>query len=189
MDQTQPVERTKRPYVKKASLRQEEIRAEAPRPEEVRPLKVRTRKHNGGDLLNFLVKQPHLEPEGVRLQWVTSEVLGQPAVGVRQSYEVNYWEPVTGDMFGARFDGMFHPKGYKGEINMGGLVLMWRPKELSDEAEAEQREAALQPLRTMDFKLKLGDIDGVSLPTDHPSARNNTYLKREMHAPIPVPKD
>lgn len=189
MSDTQPVERVKRSYVRRDPIRKEELRASETRPDEVRPKKVRTRKGGGTDPLNFLVRNPELIPEGIDLQWVTSEVLGQPAVGVRQSYEVNAWEPVTGDMFGGRFDGMFHPKGHKGEINVGGLVLMYRPMELTLEARAEEREAAVQPLRTMDFKLKTGAIDGVSLPTDHPSARNNTYLKREMHAPIPVPKD
>ena len=175
----------KRPYNRRAPLRAEPVRVEAAREEEVRPKKVRTRKGGGTDRLHI---PPEMIPDGIDLQWVTDAVLGQPSPQTRMSYEVNAWEPVTGGMFEGRFDGMFMKKGHEGEINYEGLVLMWRPMELTLEARAEERAAALQAVGRQEAKLKSGQLDGVSFDTQHPSARANTRLTKERIPSIAVPR-
>src|SRR3569832_617031 len=78
---------------------------------------------------------------GVDLQWVTDSVLGQAAPHVCLFFVFFGWEPVTLVMWGGLFDGMFTKRGQQGEINVEGLVLMWRPMELTLEARAEERAA------------------------------------------------
>ena len=89
---------------------------------------------------------------GCDLQWVTDSILGQPTIAHRQAFEVNAWEPVTGDMFDGAFDGMFTRKGHQGEIQYEGLVLMYRPMELTEEAKEEEaaaRRGAMEAQRSM----------------------------------------
>lgn len=125
-------------------------------------------------------------PEGVDLQWVTDTVHGQPEIQGRQSFEINGWRPVTGDMWGGLFDGMFMPKGYKGEINVLGSVLMERPLELTLEARAEERSQAVSARVAAETKLRNGIIEGVAFDTEHPTARAITQVGREA-ARIQVP--
>lgn len=157
-------------------------------PEEIREpvrAKVRTRKGAGTDRL-FIPQE--MIPDGIDLQWVTNAVLGQPAPQLRMAYEVNAWEPVTPEMFDGRFDGMFMKKGHKGEIEVDGLVLMWRPMELTLEARAEERGAASQAVNVQNSKLRSGHLDGVTLDTQHPTARANTRVQREILSGAPIPK-
>ena len=147
--------------------------------------KVRTRKGVGTDRLYIA---PEMIPAGIDLQWVTNAVLGQPAPQLRMAYEVNAWEPVTPDMFDARFDGMFMKKGHKGEIEVDGLVLMWRPMELTIEARMEERQAAVNAVNVQNNKLRGGHLDGVTLDTQHPTARANTRVQREILSGGPIPK-
>lgn len=162
-------------------IRQAEPEAEAREP--VRA-KVRTRKGAGVDRLHI---PQHLIPDGIDLQWVTNAVLGAPAPQIRMAYEVNAWEPVLPDMFDGRFDGMFMKRGHKGEIEVDGLVLMWRPMELTLEARAEERQAARQAVQIQTGKLQSGQLDGVTLDTQHPTARANTVVRREILAGSPIP--
>jgi hypothetical protein len=162
-------------------VRETEVRSEGER-EPVRA-KVRARKGAGTDRLHI---PQEMIPDGIDLQWVTDSVLGQPAVQDRMSYEVNAWEPVTPDMFDARFDGIFMPKGHKGEINVGGLVLMWRPLELTLEARAEERQAANMQIRTETNKMITGQVDGVDsriLGVD----KAKTFMTKERIPSMPVP--
>src|SRR5262245_13033776 len=74
-------------------------------------------------------------PEGMDYQWITDSVLGQPMPQRRARFERRGWQPVPAE----RHDGMFMPKGYKGEINVDGVVLMERPMEYT--RAARKREA------------------------------------------------
>src|SRR5262245_42749559 len=64
-------------------------------------------------------------PDGMDYLWVTDSILGQPWPQRRARFERRGWRPVPS----SRHDGMFMPKGYVGEINVDGLVLMERPME------------------------------------------------------------
>ena len=171
-----------------APLREANLRSTNIREEEIRPTKkVRVRK--GGGMTDRLYIPPAMIPEDIDLQWVTSELLGMPTVQSRQGFEINGWEPVSGQMWNDLFDGMFMPRGHRGEINVGGLVLMWRPIELTLEAREEDRQAAMSAVHRHEQTLLGGAIKGVTLDTSHPSARAKTRLTREVVSGMPIPKD
>lgn len=158
------------------------VRPVAPPEREPVRAKVRVRKGMGVDQLHI---PQEMIPDGVDLQWVTDSVLGQPNPHGRQQFEINAWEPVLPSMFEGRFDGMFMPKGYKGEINVGGLVLMWRPMELTLEARAEERQAARHAMVSEEAKMKTGQVEGITFDTDTPNARAHTFVKKTRE-PMPI---
>lgn len=168
----------------RAPVREAEVRTEAPR-EPVRA-KTRTRKGSGTD--KFHIPQ-HMIPDGIDLQWNVDSVLGRPEMQERMAMEVQGWESVTPEMWGGRFDGMFMPKGHKGEINVGGLVLQWRPMELTLEARAEELQSARHARHAEEAKLKAGAVDGIDpnmLTNNDPKARANTFLRKERIPSMPV---
>lgn len=175
-----PKKRGRPPRIREAEVRTEPVR-EAMR----ETARVRTRKGSGTDQLHI---PREMIPEDVDLQWVPDSILGQPAIQQRMSFEVNGWRPVTGDMWDGRFDGMFMPKGHKGEINVGGLVLMERPLELTLEARAEENKSARDAVRAEEAKLRGGNIDGVAFDTNHPTARAKTFINKERLPSMPIPQ-
>lgn len=170
-----------------ASVRQAEVRQEPAR-EPVRA-RVRTRKGVGTD--RYHIPQ-HLIPAGIDLQWNVQSILGKDDPQARQTMTVQGWEPVTGDMFDKRFDGMFMPKGHKGEINVGGLVLEWRPIELTAEAKAEELQAARHARGVEEAKIKSAQIDGVDpgfMDPNIPAARGGNIFRKEMgRSPMAIPE-
>lgn len=165
--------------LREVNVRQEELLVHEPR----------TRIRKGGMLHDSLHIPQHMIPEGIDLQWVTDSVLGQPAPQTRMGYEINGWQPVTGQMWSNRFDGMFLKKGHQGEINVGGLVLMERPMELTLEARGEDKKAADFARLAHEAQLRGGHLKEVSLDTQHPTARAKTFVNREVVRGMPVPKD
>jgi hypothetical protein len=146
-----------------------------PAPEEA-PKKRRIRKMTGSGPLEIPLD---MFPDGIDLMWVSDSILGQPSPEIRQQFEINAWEPVSQDMFDGRFDGMFMRRGQRGEINVQGMVLMWRPMELTAEARAEERAAALAATRTTESSIKRGEVPGISEEaTQHHRARANTRVVR-----------
>lgn len=133
-----------------------------------------------------------LHGDGIDVQWVTDSVLGKPEPATRQDFEINAWEPCTGQMFDGAFDGMFARKGYQGEITYNGLVLMWRPLELTKEAQAEERSARLNQLRAVEGMIKGGQgIPGLAsgFEADHPTALAGNKLTRTVKPPMEIPAD
>lgn len=169
-----------------APMRNAEVRAEPAR-EPIRETPARKQRLRKG-IAN--VSPTHIPqemiPGDIDLQWVTDTIHGMPEAQGRQSFEINGWEPVTPDMWGKRFDGMFMPKGFKGEINVLGSVLMWRPMELTLEARAEERQQAVAARLSIERKLRNGELDGVAFDTQHPTARAITNVGREGVA-MPIP--
>jgi hypothetical protein len=166
------------PRTARAQVREAEIRTEPVR-EPVRA-KVRTRRGGGTDKFHI---PRHLIPAGIDLQWNVDSILGKEDPHARQSMAVQGWEPVTGDMWDKRFDGMFMPKGHNGEINIGGLVLEWRPMELTLEARAEELQAARHARNVEERKITAGAPDGVDpsfMDTEHPKAKAGTFLRKEI---------
>lgn len=162
------------------------IRDETVASEPVREKKTRTRKGVGIDQFHI---PGDMIPDGIDLQWNTDSVLGQPSAQERSRMEQQGWEAVTPNMFEGRFDGMFMRKGHQGEINVGGLVLMWRPMELTQEARAEELAAARQARRTEERKMVTGAIDGVNpemFNPNHGSAKSQTFLNKERIPSMPV---
>lgn len=168
-----------RQEVRETEVRQEEVRT-APREK-----RQRLQKYGEGQDRFSIPRE--MIPDGIDLQWVAYEILGQPAPQERVKFERNGWRPVLGQDFQGRFDGMFMPKGHKGEICVEGQVLMERPMELTIEARQEERQAAMTAVGVQERRLQAGQLDGVTLDTQHPTARLNTRLTRTVEAGIPVP--
>jgi hypothetical protein len=127
---------------------------------------------------------------GVDLQWVTDLVLGKEEPAMRQDFEINAWESVSQDMFDGIFDGMFMRKGQPGEIRYNGLVLMWRPYDLTIEAKNEEIAARNAALKAQENMIKGGGaIQGLTdgFEPDHPTVRNK--FVRSIHAPMDIPAE
>lgn len=174
-----PVQKPRRgrPPVRAAEVRPEPVR------EEIRK-KVRVRKNAGMGQLHI---PPEMIPEDIDLQWCTASILGQPTPNLLTQFTVNGWEQVTPEMFGGRFDGMFMPKGHKGEINVDGCVLMWRPLELTLEARAEDLAAARAAVSSQEARIQNNQMDGISFDTQHSSARRAAVLTKERIPSMAVP--
>lgn len=169
-----------------APVREEPVVSEPVRVEPIREKKTRARKGVGVDQFHIPAE---MIPADIDLQWNVDTVLGQPSMQERSRMEQQGWEAVTPDMFEKRFDGMFMRKGHQGEINVGGLVLMWRPMELTMEARAEELLAARHARRAEERKMTSGAVDGVDpniLDANNPHARNLTFLRKEHKPSMPV---
>lgn len=124
------------------------------------------------DTPDKLYVDPALIPEGMSAMWVTDSVLGQQVPQHRAEFERKGWTPVHQDDFDGQFDGRYMPKGRPGEINVEGMVMMMRPKELTKKAElAEKRKAQLQ-VAIKEQALTGGDLPGVSMDTRHATVNN-----------------
>lgn len=128
-----------------------------------------------------------LIPEGMDLQWVTDSVFGQAMPQHRQRFERTGWTPVHQEDFDGRFDGMFMPRGAKGEINVEGLVLMARPQELSIKAKRRDARDATEAVLIKERQLRGGDLP-ISLDASHPSAIKSNRIGKSMER-ITVPED
>jgi len=126
-----------------------------------------------------------LIPEGMDLQWVTSEVFGQPDPQHRADFEKKGWTPVHQDDFNGQFNGMFMPKNAPGEITVHGLVLMARPLEFSERARKLDRRRATEQVMIKEQALRGGDIP-VSLDSRHPTAVNTNRISKSYER-IEVP--
>lgn len=162
-----------------APIRSAEVRSE---PVRETPRKQRLRKGVANTSPTHIPQE--MIPDGIDLQWVTDSIHGAPETQMRQQYEMNAWEPVTPQMFEGRFDGMFMPKGHKGEINVLGTVLMWRPMELTIEARQEERAQAINARVAAEQKLRGGQLDGVAFDTQHPTVQKITTVSRGVSMPI-----
>lgn len=133
---------------------------------------------------------------GVSVEWKAVSVRGDEQI-VRtelQNYRQQGWRSVTADMFVFRgkpiFDGMYYEAGYKGEILVGGQLLHYRPRELTEQAWAEMAREAQRPIDATMHRMKQGIIEGTdsSVTTGTPLAkswRNQTQVTIEQ--PIPMP--
>lgn len=124
-------------------------------------------------------------PSGMDYQWVTDSVLGQPMPQRRARFERKGWMPVPSE----RHDGVFMPRGYKGEINVDGLVLMERPLEYSLRAREKDRLRAREQVYVREAQLRGGDLgSNIAFDTQHQSAlRTNKLVK--SYEPVKVPRE
>lgn len=128
-----------------------------------------------------------LIPDGMSLQWVTNSVLGQPVQQHRAEFERKGWTPVHQSDFDGQFDGLFMPKGAEGEINQEGLVLMARPKELTNKALLADRKKAYDQVRIKEQALTGGDL-GTTLDSRDPTALASNKIRRSMER-IEIPEN
>ena len=158
-----------------------------------RPLKMRAKPNwesidaSAADTLDRLHIDPSLIPEGMSAQWVTSTVYGQGVPQHRSKFEARGWTPVHQDDFDGQFNGMFMPKNADGEINVDGLVLMMRPKELTAKAQHRDRVKALQEVAIKERDLKGGALN-IPLDSTHSSALNSNKINRTLER-IVIPEE
>lgn len=140
-----------------------------------------------GDTPDRLRIAPELVPEGFDMLWVTSEVFGQPDPQHRSEFERKGWTPVHQEDFGGRFNGMFMKRDDPNEINVRGLVLMARPKELSIRARKADERRAREQVAIKEAALRYGELP-VTLDARHPSAVNTNRINKSYERII-VPED
>ena len=130
---------------------------------------------------------PEMVPEGMSLQWVTTDVYGQPQSLHRANFEKRGWTPVHQSDFDGRFDGMFMPKGMEGEVRVEACVLMARPAELSKKASRADKRRAMESVMIKENQLLGGDLPNVSA-ADHPSAVRSNRINKTVER-IQIPED
>ena len=191
--------RVKRPYVRR-DTRQADVRAEPARPE---PVRAKTRTRRGTFQNIYGIDKSILEAiwatYGADLQWNLDTVKGAngnevydlPFTITRVGMEQQGWESVMPGMFGGMLDGLFTKQDHKGEIIVGGQVLQWRPRELTEEARAEERQAAKQAIGVHEKQIQSGSLPGVDANVFNPrhgSAQSVSRLTKSRVPSIPVPQ-
>ena len=124
--------------------------------------------------VNRLHIPKELIPDGMDYLWCTDKVHGQPFPGWRQRREMMGWRPVPAE----RYDGMFMPKGHKGEINIEDSVLMERPLEYSIRARHADARAAHGQVKAKEQQIRGGNFDNVTLDSHHPSAIKKNKISK-----------
>lgn len=112
---------------------------------------------------------PEIIPVGWVYQWCRQSVFNEPDLANMTHMRENGWTPVPCE----RHEGMYMAPGHRGDIVRGGLILMERPKELSDEARAEEEMLARQQVEAQKQQL------GLSMPDGFASQRANLRTSYE----------
>ncbi len=126
---------------------------------------------------------PELVPDGMRYNWKTYSVYGQQQARRYGRYQATGWEPVPA----SRHPGLFTPKGYEGDIEYDGLILMEKPEELCRQTEAREFQKARQQVQAKEQQLRGGDI-GSKFDTQHQSARRATKISKAYER-IDIPEE
>jgi hypothetical protein len=139
--------------------------------EKAPPVRVEPEKtvlqQNIEDENNMLYIPPEIIPDGMRYNWKTLSVLGQPQTRRYGRFQMTGWTPVPA----SRHPGMFTPKGYEGEIEYDGLILMEKSEEECQRVEAREYAKARSQVQAKEQQLRGGDVQGMAFDTQHPSAR------------------
>jgi hypothetical protein len=118
-------------------------------------------------------------PEGWSYEWKRKLVLGKPDPAYEVELARKGWEPVPL----SRHPHMM-PVGSAIEfVERDGMILMERPKELTDEAKDVEVRRARSQVRQKEQQLA-ATPDG-TMTRDHPSARPNL---RKGYEPLPIPE-
>jgi len=105
-------------------------------------------------------------PDGQDYQWITASIYGQPQPSRLARFQRQGWSPVPSE----RHDGLFMPRGYKGHIEVDGLILHERPAEYTRQARIYEAKKARNQVAIKEAQFRGGDIPGVTLDTQHKSA-------------------
>lgn len=158
------VERTARPNARQASAR-------PPAPTSGERL---TRRRRTADPFAF---DQRLVPAGISYEWKRESVHGKPDAEHQINLRENHWKPVPASR---------HPElAFEGDsvIRRGGTILMERPKYLTEEAQMEDLQGALDPVQQMEetmYGTKPGEFT-----RDHPSVRKVSKVRQQWAATDP----
>jgi hypothetical protein len=159
--------------------RQAETRQAAPPTEGPVPGEGRLhRRRHTSDVL-FIPKG--VIPPGLSYEWKRASVFNQPDTEHQIGLRENHWTAVPADR---------HPElAAAGEtvIRRGGLLLMQRPKYLTDEAQMEDINEALRPIAVTEEKL-YGTPEG-EFTRNHPSVRQHARINQQFAPGPPINDD
>ena len=128
----------------------------------------------GGERDKYWAPPP---PDGFDYQWKLKSVMNQDDIDRIRQNELNGWEAVPL----SRHPELM-PRGWRGQtIEVGGLVLMERPKIFTDEAREEERRAARDAVITKEQQMRevrAGDL-----------GRREVNRFSKTRAPIDVPTE
>lgn len=175
------------PRTARAAVREAEVRAEPAR----EPVRAKTRTRRPLSINPMSLPRDLLRAfwqEGNDLQWNTETVIGVPATQFENTQmQQQGWEPVTLGMFDGRLDYLM-PNGSKGQqIIYGASRLDWRPKELTEEARAEELQDARHARGVEERKIASAQPDGVDqgfMDSKNPAAQKGNFLRKE-HGRVP----
>ena len=132
---------------------------------------------------NMLHIPPELVPDGMRYNWKTLSVFGAQQSRRYGRYQATGWEPVPA----SRHPGLFTPKGYEGEIEYDGLILMEKPEELCRQTEAREYKKAREQVQAKEQQLRGGDV-GTTLDSRHKTALQSNKINKSYER-IDIPND
>jgi len=116
---------------------------------------ARIRELRGNPELNGMGRDKYWAPpapDGWDYQWKLKAVLNQDDIDRIRQNELNGWTPVPL----SRVPDLM-PRGWKGDtVEVGGLVLMERPKIFTDEARDEEKRAAREAVITKEAQMREG---------------------------------
>ena len=114
---------------------------------------------------------PKMVPPGVSYEWKRTSVYGMDDSDHLNQLMANHWSPVPEDR---------HPNF---RVKRKGLILMERPSYLTQEAKDEDLDIALGAVESV--RSNLTSTPQGTLTRNHPSARNNTYVRSGWGGGIP----
>lgn len=159
--------------VEKTAIR-DEVRDPPRTPQAVAHGRSRKRKGN----IDPYYIDPRIIPQDWTYEWKTKSVYGEIKTSHMVGLMENGWTAVPSE----RHEGLFMPPGYRGDIERDGLVLMERPKELTEEARYEEVAAARQNVQAQKEQLGLAMPSGFN--TAHRGVRpqvNTSYEAGFQH--------
>jgi len=113
-------------------------------------------------------------PPGWTYEWKALTIKGQPNTNNLVRYAQNGWEPVPAD----RHDGLCMPKGYKGNIERGGLGLFERDDRLTAQSRAIDKRNADDAVNNSRSMAGLAAKHGLTnVEFNHGAAMKNTGVK------------
>lgn len=159
----------------------------APMREDPRARHTGVRRRKGTTHDDFHI-DPSDIPDGMSLNWKTDDVAGQPQSATMQTHLENDWLPVDSNSPTFR---KYATNG-SGTIKRGGMVLMERPKELTEEAFTELRQTAEVNRRGAEEAVGItGDGEGprsAELKSGYAPVRSPASLPAHLQSKFSVPK-
>lgn len=123
---------------------------------------------------------PKLIPDGWSYEWKTLSVLGKENPSYQVALAHRGWEPVPR----SRHPEMM-PTGYRGEtIERDGMILMERPKEITDEVKAREYKTARAQVRGKEEQLGMAAAGQF----DRDNKGNSMLNIRKTYEHVPIPE-
>lgn len=163
-------------------MRPEDDKAEDPRARAARRA-AEIRENLGGTMDDgtdkYYIPQKDI-PDGWTYEWKRKSVMGKEDHNYQSALLRMGWEPVPASRHPDRM-----PIGHDGVIEIDGLILMERPKELTEEARQIELRNARRQVRTKEEQL-----NSPSPGQFERQNKDNSLVKiRKSHEPMPIPKD